>query len=355
MRESARGPSVARQAGHMLKAVSYVVKRFCPMPLLHRLDEPILAVPPNRDADKCLDRQKSYNAAPDKRQTFCDVIEDPLFFIRDDVQLFGMIHSPAGAPDPIAYVISHPFGEEKLWSHRVAVSFARELAQRGHFVLRFDYSGAGDSGGDTADISLTTHKADLVAAIGTLEEFHPEVRKIGLVGLRLGASVAALVAEDSGADNRLIHLGDAPLILWDPVLDGDAYIQELLRSNLSTQLALYGSVRENREALTDRIRTGDTVNVDGYEIGKPMLESFGAKNLLTSSPKRHTGPTLVLQISATTSQKEREDLKNFAKCYGSSTFARVTEQPFWREIRKFYGHATNLQELTLDWLGKIDV
>jgi pimeloyl-ACP methyl ester carboxylesterase len=283
-----------------------------------------------------------------------DVTETPFFFVRDDAQLFGMTHLPDGPVRSTAYVCSHPFGEEKLWSHRVLVSFARALARKGHIVLRFDYSGAGDSSGQTADSGLTTHRADLAAAIGVLEKLRPEITKVGLIGLRLGATIAALTAEHCDADSRLASLRDAPLVLWDPILDGEGYIQELLRSNLSTQLAFYGKVKENREVLTERIRNGGTVNVDGYELGKPLLDSYGTKELLDSEPKKHSGATLITQIAATNSQKEREDLSNLASSYRNGTFARTVEQPFWREIRKFYGNANELQEATLVWLEQAD-
>ena len=280
--------------------------------------------------------------------------ETPFFFAREDARLFGVLHSPEGPAKPLAFVTSHPFGEEKLWSHRVFVSFARALAQRGHAVLRFDYSGAGDSSGVTAETSLASHRADLQAAIDTLEQRIPTVQRIGLIGLRLGASLAALLAEAAAESHASPRLRGAPLVLWDPILDGDAYFQELLRSNLSTQLAVYGKVVDNREVLTARIRAGGSVNVDGYEIGRDLLDSCGVSTLLTTEAKRHDGPALVVQIAATQAQKERTDLKALAASYSQSALLRAAEQPFWREIKPFYGRAAQLQETTLRWLDQIE-
>lgn len=276
--------------------------------------------------------------------------ETPFFFTRELARLFGVLHAPYGPAKPLAFVMSHPFGEEKLWSHRVFVSCARALAQRGHAVLRFDYFGAGDSSGMSADTSLTSHRADLHAAVRALEQRFPAVQQIGLIGLRLGASFAALLLE--GTDESP-HLRCAPLVLWDPILDGDAYFQELLRSNLSTQLAVYGKVVDNREVLTARIRAGGTVNVDGYEIGKDLLESCGVDKLLTSESKRHQGPTLVVQIASSEAQKERADLKALAASYSQGSLMRAAEQPFWREIKPFYPRASQLQEITLRWLDEV--
>jgi hypothetical protein len=277
------------------------------------------------------------------------VTETPFFFAREDARLFGILHLPPGTAKPLAFVMSHPFGEEKLWSHRVFVSCARALAAHGHAVLRFDYFGAGDSSGLSADASLESHREDLRAAIGALEQRAPAIEQIGLIGLRMGATFAALLAES----NVSPRLAGAPLVLWDPILDGDAYFQELLRSNLSTQLAVYGKVVDNREVLTARIRAGGSVNVDGYEIGKGLLDSCGVSTLLTTDAKRHAGPALIVQIAATEAQKERAELKALAASYGQGTLARAAEQPFWREIKPFYPRASQLQELTLRWLDEV--
>lgn len=279
------------------------------------------------------------------------VAETPFFFAREDARLFGILHAPQGPAKPLAFVMSHPFGEEKLWSHRVFVSCARALAERGYAVLRFDYFGAGDSSGMSADASLASHRADLQAAIRTLEQRMPTVQRIGLIGLRLGASFAALLLESA---SESLRLRGAPLVLWDPILDGDGYFQELLRSNLSTQLAVYGKVIDNREVLTARIRAGETVNVDGYEIGKDLLESCGVNSLLTTETKRHDGPTLVVQIAASEAQKERADLKALAASYSQGTLLRAAEQPFWREIKPFYPRASQLQDITLRWLDEVE-
>lgn len=282
--------------------------------------------------------------------------ETPFFFAAASRRLFGVLHLPdAGTACTRAIVMSHPFGEEKLWSHRVFVSCARALAERGYAVLRFDYSGAGDSTGDTADASLDAHLDDLAAAVGELLTKCPSVKRVGFIGLRLGAAYAALFCERFAADARYASLHGGPLILWECVTDGDAYFMELLRSNMATQMAVYGEVRDNREALMARIRSGVPVNVDGYDIGKALLESAGRADLLPPGPMRHGGPVLVVQIAASEQQKTRDDLQQLANNYPIGTLLRAAEQPFWREIKPFYGRARDLSRVTLEWLEQNDV
>lgn len=275
--------------------------------------------------------------------------EQPFIFSNDTARLFGMWHLPQSVPSTTAFLMSHPFGEEKLWSHRVYVSAARALAARGHRVLRFDYRGAGDSSGNSDETSLSTHLEDLSAAFNELVSRDPTIERVGLLGLRLGATIAAQFAEQMNDDPRVAK---GPLVLWDPVMHGENYFQELLRSNLATQLAVYGKVQENREVLQERILGGGTVNVDGYEIGRALFESCARPDLLTSAAKQHGGPVLVVQVAATEKQANRTELEALATSYSRGTFARAVEQPFWREIKAFYGKAESLQQLTLDWLER---
>lgn len=276
-------------------------------------------------------------------------MEQPGFFHSGSTCLFGVLHLPVGRPRPLGVVMSHPFGEEKLWCHRVFVSFARELAARGIAVLRFDFAGAGDSGGSLAATSLDSHIADLEAGILHLAQRVPTVQDVGVAGLRFGATIAALAAERAQGRTREL-LANAPLMLWDPVLDGEAWLAELLRSHLSTQLAVYGKVVENRDSLRERIHRGESVNLDGYDLAAPLFDSCSRKDLLTATPKSHGGLALVMQIAASESQKTRADLEALGGAYQRGSFQRCVEEPFWKEIRTFYGRAPRLADATLGWL-----
>jgi uncharacterized protein len=278
--------------------------------------------------------------------------ETPFFFARERTRLFGLLHEPADAPSRLGFVLSHPFGEEKLWSHRVFVSLARALALRGHPVLRFDFTGAGDSDGSSADTSLSSHLADLGAAVETLASRRPDVQRVGLIGLRFGASVAARLMESTASGAAPAALRGAPLVLVDPVLDGAAYLQEVLRGNLSAQLATHGKVLETREAMGDRIRAGGVVNVDGYEIGRSLFESISIPDLVSIGPKTHEGPVLVVSlVTPGKPPKPHASLDALASAYPRGERLEAHEHQFWREIKQFYGRASDLQTKMLEWLG----
>ncbi|MGH9347831.1 MAG: serine aminopeptidase domain-containing protein [Vicinamibacterales bacterium] len=269
--------------------------------------------------------------------------ETPFYFPSGERSLFGILHEPARATTMPAFVFCHPFAEEKLWAQRVFVSFARRLAAEGHPVLRFDYMGNGDSEGDIRDSSLSTALADVRCAVD-------EVRRrtgrtaVSLLGLRLGATIASLVAEDVA--------GVEHLVLWAPVVDGARYMQEVLRINLTTQMATFKEIRQDREALVAAMVQGQSVNVDGYEMTHRLYAEVSGVTL-AADRKRHGGPCLIAQIDRQPGRPSAELLR-LAAAYERATTAVVQEEPFWKEILRFYDQAPNLFPATLEWLRTVD-
>ena len=148
---------------------------------------------------------------------------------------------------------------------------------------------------------------------------------------------------------------EAPLVLWDPVVDGAAYLQDVLRANLSAQLASHGRVIETREVMSQRIADGGVVNVDGYEIAKSFFGSISVSPLLRTEGLEHRGPTLVVAITTPGKPaKPHPVLDALAAAYRNGERRSVEEHQFWREIKQFYGAAPQLQSATLDWLGGLD-
>lgn len=265
--------------------------------------------------------------------------ESPVFFSRGGVSLFGVLHQPAGAPTGHPWVFCHPFAEEKLWTHRVFVSFARRLAASGHVVFRFDYMGNGDSAGEFADSSLASALADVRGAIDYVRH-HTGSAQVSLLGLRLGATIAALAAE-SATDVR-------QLVLWAPVIDGARYMQEMLRTNLTTQMAVHREIRQDREALVAAMRAGEAVNVDGYEMTYRLYSDVSAVKL-AAGPKQHAGPCLIVHVDRQAARLPAE-AQQLASGYSDATLTAAAEEPFWKEIQHFYQEAANLFASTEEWL-----
>ncbi|MDE2119376.1 MAG: alpha/beta hydrolase, partial [Betaproteobacteria bacterium] len=119
-------------------------------------------------------------------------------------------------------MICPPIGYELWSSYATLRAVAQDACAAGFTVLRFDYDGTGDSVGDHRDAdrlqawvqSIDQACRHLVDELG--------VRKLSLLGLRLGASLAATYA----ARMRPEWLDE--LILWDPVVNGRRHVRGLM-------------------------------------------------------------------------------------------------------------------------------
>lgn len=269
--------------------------------------------------------------------------ETPLFFSNQDEQLFGVLHRPEGLNKKLGWVFCHGFGEEKLWSHRVFVSFARGLSSRGYNVLRFDYRGYGDSDGLFVDSTPKSQLSDIQKAIEILQENCDEVESVGLVGLRYGAVLASLAAEETDICEHLV--------LWEPLTDMERYLKEILRINLTAQLVLYGEVRFDRDTLVQEIMQGGTINVDGYELSRELYKPACEINLL-GRRKKFSGSCQVVQIGRK-SQPPKKDILALCNLYPDCDFRQVVEEQFWKEIRSFVQRSDPLNQAAFDWLESL--
>lgn len=271
--------------------------------------------------------------------------ETPFFFDNNRAQkLFGVLHLPehgiSGATRNMSWVLCHSFAEEKLWAHRVYVSLARCLASQGHTVLRFDYSGYGDSEGEFENSTVNDQLNDISAAISTLKDQTPNTGNIGLIGLRYGALLAAMIAET--------HKEISHLVLWDPVIDMGRYLQDALRANLTTQMVMHGKVITNRDELTAQIKQGQAVNIDGYDMSKKFFDSANELNLKNMTGS-FTGVCQLVQIGRP-NQPLRKDIESLADNYTNCETIKISEQQFWKEIKNFVQNSDQLQDALTNWL-----
>jgi pimeloyl-ACP methyl ester carboxylesterase len=141
------------------------------------------------------------------------------YFGDSEKPLFGIYHPPrSGRIRDKGVVLCYPAAQEYVRSHRAFQQLANLLSKAGFHVMRFDYYGSGDSYGDSREGGVAQWKADIQAAIDELKDTSG-VKKISLIGLRLGATLAAITSTD--------RTDIVDLVLWDPVVNGKAYIERL--------------------------------------------------------------------------------------------------------------------------------
>lgn len=139
------------------------------------------------------------------------------FFGPPERQLFGYHHVPRGTPTGAA-VLCPPWAREYQYAHRAFHFLAKRLAARGCHVLRFDYSGTGDSWGASTEANTERWAEDIALAVGELRTMSG-LEHVDLVGLRVGAFLAAQATADIPGVRRIV--------LWDPIMEGEAWLREL--------------------------------------------------------------------------------------------------------------------------------
>lgn len=176
----------------------------------------------------------------------------PFYFGTSEEPLFGVYHAPEmRVARQSAILLCQPLGHEYLRAHRAFRNLAVSLAGQGFHVLRFDYFGCGDSAGEGEQATVDRCLADLTAAIDELKDTSGAAR-VSLVGLRFGATLAALAASRRADIDRLV--------LWDPVLDGRAYVED---------------VRDlHARWLRDRLGVGVDASAPAELLGFPVTEEM---------------------------------------------------------------------------------
>ncbi|WP_019140761.1 hydrolase 1, exosortase A system-associated [Noviherbaspirillum massiliense] len=194
-----------------------------------------------------------------------------LCFSCGDEPLYGVLSMPQH-PLPRAVVIVVGGPQYRAGSHRQFTLIARGLAMHGIPVLRFDYRGMGDSGGDTRTFENVGE--DIHTAVDCLLREAPFVQEVVLWGLCDGASAALFYAH---RDARI-----SGLVLVNPWVRTDAGAAQ-------TYLKHYYRNRFLDAALWKKIGRGEF----DYTLA---LQSFGrlVRSALQGRARAATGDVLPL-------------------------------------------------------------
>jgi alpha-beta hydrolase superfamily lysophospholipase len=191
---------------------------------------------------------------------------EPLYFPSDAPRLFGWLHlPPAELAADMGLVICKPFGSEAMPGHRSLRAFAEMAAATGVPALRFDYLGTGDSANIDPDADqIEAWCRDVVVAVDELRR-RTGVTRVCLLGFRLGALLATLVAARSGCVDGLI--------LVAPVISGPHYLREMRTTRLA---ALLATASEPAGGGAGDVAAADTGSIDlsGYSVSAATLSAL---------------------------------------------------------------------------------
>jgi uncharacterized protein len=213
-------------------------------------------------------------------------------------QLFGLYQPAAGDEKRNHCVLlCNPFGQEAIRCHRLFRVLGDRLARSGFDVFRFDYFATGDSDGDDVE-------GDVDVWVEDVKRANEEVLRLSghggcsWFGLRLGATMAALAS---------INVSPPPkrLVLWDPVIDGTAYLSELARAHRAELKFLHGtSINKPARRLADESGADTTSEALGFPLPTKLRDQIQ----VLSIAKFDVNPASGLSVISSTESREFEAL-----------------------------------------------
>lgn len=135
----------------------------------------------------------------------------------------AVLSRPLGPARTTGFVICHSFGLEQVKLHRLEVVAARELAAAGFPTLRFFVQGYGDSERRGVAPEVSWHLDATADAVSWMGGGGGGADRVGVLGVRFGALVAAVTAD---------RLGLGMLGLWQPFVSGLAFLSDFRQTAL---------------------------------------------------------------------------------------------------------------------------
>lgn len=197
-------------------------------------------------------------------------------------KLAGRLELPTTPPKCFA-IFAHCFTCSK--DIAAASRISRKLTSRGIGVLRFDFTGIGNSDGDFANTNFTSNKDDLVSAYEYLRDAHEAPRL--LVGHSLGGAAALFAA------------GAMPMVTA-VVTIGAPFHPEHVTQNFALEI---GDIQRSGVAEV-------TLGLKKFKITKQFLDDLDQQN--AAAAVRALGKDLLVMHSP---QDRQVDINNAADIY----------------------------------------
>ena len=233
----------------------------------------------------------------------------PAFF-GENASLYGCYHNTEESHAASAVLICQPIGHEYERCHRAMRQLAVQAARKGIAAMRFDYYGTGDSAGYAEETTLDRMRQDIEQAIDVCKQL-TGTKNLTLVGLRLGATLAAQVA--SRRDDI------ESLVLYAPVFDGESLLAEWQQLQ-----QVFDSKHSHTSQKSD----------SGEILGFPVTETFQkelANEFSLAITNSYLKRVLILVDEAETASAILKNWVNMLKSHGVIVTVETPENlPIWR-------------------------
>ena len=164
------------------------------------------------------------------------------------------------------------FAEEMNCCRHLVSEQSRQLASQGIGVLVLDLFGTGDSSGDLFEASWELWLDNVEGALQWIDEHYSEA-KIGFWGVRLGALLALDLLEKR--QDLQVH----SLLMWQPVLDGDAFMRQFFRIRVAA--SLFSGKKESVNSLKEQLIADGFIEIAGYKLSLGLVDGISQVTIPT--------------------------------------------------------------------------
>lgn len=244
--------------------------------------------------------------------------------------LNGLLHLPVGVKSPPVVVIMHGYASSKVGTRGIYEALSSALARVGIAVVRFDFRGCGESGGDFAHLTFQ----DLVEDAKQMLRFViklPEVdaSRIGIYGSSMGGALAVLAAHATG------HVKS--LMLWAPVASGPLWLKDFVLNNPT---AIFFRRRAKKRA-----SRGIAINKEFQRQFRrmkafPLVKGLDGVSILHLHGAKDKTLSLAHQRAYKRACKNRKERTEFL------TFEKIGHSPIFQE------ETTKIFEYAQAWFGE---
>ena len=228
-------------------------------------------------------------------------------------------------------------------SYRAHAALARNLAINGVSSLRFHCAGVGNSGGESLETTLDTFVNDTIDAVDWLTARHDD-NVVGVVGTRLGGTIATLAAEK----HPLVTI----LGVHTPVVSGDDYWGFLLKARQITEITR-GEKPKSKRQLIEELTAQGRIEIHGDLWNEEFVRSLRCIDLEQRTPASISSLMLTAVSTDTRAKSATTMLAERYHDTGSDAQLWEDQREFWtpKSFQDGYLPLGYVQQ-TVSWLSR---
>jgi exosortase A-associated hydrolase 2 len=238
-------------------------------------------------------------------------------------RLFALARIPRPGCSAVLFVA--PFGEEMNKSRHLFTGVADRLAARGIGAVLVDLFGTGDSEGEFVQATWETWVEDLAAALRWSATLGLRIDR--LLGVRLGCALAAQAARQHGWTMQRT-------VFWQAAGSGSRALDQFLRLRVAASL-MQKDGKESIAGLRARLKSGESVEVAGYELGAALASQLDRVEL-AAELSAHLGCITWFEVVRTAEAElsvPSAKVVEAARARGLSIEPHtVAGEPFWSSV-----------------------